>query len=324
VPAAPRAQPLQPSGGEMRLGTRGSALALCQARLVAAEIARGGTVVEIVPIQTRGDVLTGSLVAEGGKGLFVKEIEDALLAGRIDCAVHSLKDVPAALPPGLALVATPPREDARDVLVSRAGGGLAGLASGARVGTSSLRRRAQLLAHRPDVRPVALRGNVDTRLRKLDAGEVDALLIAAAGLHRLGLAPAGATPLAAAEFLPAIGQGTLAIEARADDAGVVTALRALDHAPSAAAAAAERALLVALGGDCQTPLAAHATVAGDRLVLRAQVWELDGSGTVAAERDGAVADAAALGAALGALLLARGAGAIITRARAAALLPGAP
>jgi hydroxymethylbilane synthase len=307
----------------IRLGTRGSALALRQARLVATALERGGSVVEIVPIQTRGDVLPGSLVAEGGKGLFVKEIEDALLAGRIDCAVHSLKDVPAALPAGLALVATPPREDPRDVLVSRAGDGLAGLAPGARVGTSSLRRRAQLLARRPDVRPVPLRGNVDTRLRKLAAGEVDAVVLAAAGLRRLGLAPAGATPLAPEQFLPAIGQGTLAIEARADDVDVIEVLRALDDAPSAAAAAAERALLVAIGGDCQTPIAAHAAFAGDRLVLRAQVWELDGSGTLAAEREGAAADAAALGAAVGASLLARGAGAIITRARAAALAPGA-
>ena len=299
----------------LRLGTRASTLALRQSGMVAAEIERRGATVEIVPIRTSGDVLAGSLAAEGGKGLFVKEIEEALLAGRVDFAVHSLKDVPAALPPGLALVATPAREDARDVLVSAAGTGLAGLARGARVGTSSLRRRAQLLARRPDLVTLALRGNVDTRLRKLAAGEADALLLAAAGLARLGLAPAGAVPLAPEEFLPAIGQGALAIEARAGDEAVHAHLRALDDPPTAAAVAAERAFLAAVGGDCQTPLAAHATVAGTRLLLRALVAEVDGTGALADEIEGEVAAAAATGARLAAMLLARGAADIIARAR---------
>jgi len=305
----------------LRLGTRGSPLALVQARLVAAELERRGHDVEIVPITTTGDVLTGSLVAVGGKGLFVKEIESALAASTIDVAVHSLKDVPAVIPAGLVLVATPPREDPRDVLVSRDGGvGIDGLRPGAHVGTSSLRRRAQLRARRPDVEAVALRGNVDTRLRKLAAGEVDAVLLAAAGLRRLGLAPAGMTPLSPDEFVPAIGQGTLGLEARADDASVCAALRALDDSASAAAARAERAFLVAVGGDCQTPLAAYARVTGDALTLRAIVSELDGSGALEDTVAGPVTDAAMLGERLAATLLARGAAAIIARARAAAAM----
>ncbi len=302
----------------LRVGTRGSALALCQARQIAAELARRGAVVEIVPIRTTGDTLTGSLVAAGGKGLFVKEIEAALLDGSVDVAVHSLKDVPALIARGLALVATPPREDPRDVMVSRAGGvGLDGLAAGARVGTSSLRRRAQLLARRADVTPVAIRGNVDTRLRKLADGEVDAVLLAAAGLRRLGLAPAGMVTLAPEEFVPAVGQGALALEARADDAAACAALRALDHAPSAAAVAAERAFLVTIGGDCQTPLAAHARVTATGISLRALVSEVDGSGALEDTIAGAVGDAAVLGARLATTLLARGAAEIIARARAA-------
>ncbi len=259
------------------------------------------------------------MLAEGGKGLFVKEIESALLAASVDIAVHSLKDVPAVIPAALTLVATPLREDPRDVLVSRAGSvGIEGLARGARVGTSSLRRRAQLRARRPDVETIALRGNVDTRLRKLADGEVDGVLLAAAGLRRLGLAPAGMVPLAADEFVPAVGQGALALEARADDAAACAALRELDHPPSAAAIRAERAFLVAVGGDCQTPLAAHARVTGDALMLRAIVSEIDGSGALEDTIAGAVADAAALGERLAATLLARGAAAIIARARATA------
>ena len=305
----------------LRLGTRASTLALRQSGMIAAELERRGAAVEIVPIRTSGDVLTGSLATEGGKGLFVKEIEEALLAKRVDFAVHSLKDMPAALPPGLILVATPAREDARDVLVSPGGTGLEGLARGARVGTSSLRRRAQLLAHRPDLVTVALRGNVDTRLRKLAAGEVDALLLAAAGLARLGLVPPGAVPLAPEEFLPAIGQGALAIEARGGDETVLAHLRALDDPPTAAAVAAERAFLAEVGGDCQTPLAAHAMVVGGRLHLRALVAEVDGTGALADEVDGEVTAAAAIGTRLAAMLLARGAADIIARARRVASVP---
>ena len=301
----------------LRLGTRGSPLALCQSRQIAAELERRGAHVEIVQIRTTGDVVTGSLLAAGGKGLFVKEIEAALLAGGIDVAVHSLKDMPAVVPSGLVLVATPPREDPRDVLVSRGGDGLAGLAAGACVGTSSLRRRAQLLARRRDVTAIAIRGNVGTRLRKLADGEVDALLLAAAGLRRLGLAPAGMIALPPEDFVPAVGQGALALEARADDAAACAALRVLDHAPSAAAVAAERAFLIAIGGDCQTPLAAHARVTGQELTLRAMVSEVDGSNVLEDVIAGAAVDATALGARLARTLLARGAAAIIARARAA-------
>ena len=303
----------------LRLGTRGSPLALRQSSLVAAALERAGHAVELVTIRTTGDVLTGSLVAAGGKGLFVKEIEEALLARKIDFAVHSLKDMPAALPAGLALVATPAREDPRDVLVTPAPvEGLAGLAAGARVGTSSARRQAQLAACRPDVATVALRGNVDTRLRKLAAGDVDAILLAAAGLRRLGLTPPAMHVLDAAEFVPAIGQGALALEARVDDAAVRAALRALDDPPSAAAVAAERAFLLAVGGDCQTPLAAHATVAGDRLGMRALVAEYDGSALLADDVTGAVHEAATLGERLAHALLGRGAADMIARARRAA------
>jgi hydroxymethylbilane synthase len=294
-------------------------LALRQSSLVAAALERGGHAVELVTIRTTGDVLTGSLVTAGGKGLFVKEIEEALLTGTIDFAVHSLKDMPATLPAGLALVATPPREDPRDVLVTAAPvESLAGLAAGARVGTSSARRRAQLAARRPDVATVALRGNVDTRLRKLAAGEVDAILLAAAGLRRLGLTPPAMHVLDAAEFVPAIGQGALALEARADDGAACAALRALDDPPSATAVAAERAFLLAVGGDCQTPLAAHATVAGDRLTMRALVAEYDGSALLADGVAGAVREATTLGEQLAHALLGRGAADMIARARRAA------
>jgi hydroxymethylbilane synthase len=299
----------------LRLGTRGSALALRQAGTVAAALEHRGASVEVVAIRTSGDAHTGSLLAAGGKGLFVKEIEEALLDGRVDLAVHSLKDVPASLPDGLALAATPVRGDARDALVSDVPRALADLPAGARVGTSSLRRRAQLLARRPDLAVVELRGNVDTRLRKLAEGAVDAVVLAVAGLARLGLAPAGAVALAPEEMLPAIGQGALALEARAGDAAVHALLRTLDDPDSAAAAAAERAFLTAVGGDCRTPLAAYATVRGGWLLVRALVAESDGSRVLADALSGPAAAAAELGARLAEALLARGAAEVIARAR---------
>ena len=298
----------------LRLGTRGSALALRQSGMVAAELERRGTPVELVTIKTSGDVLTGSLAAAGGKGLFVKEIEEALLHEQIDVAVHSLKDVPATLPVGLELVATPPRADPRDVLVSPLGVPLADLPAGLRVGTSSLRRRAQVLASRPDLELVEMRGNVDTRLAKLANGTVDALLLAAAGLHRLGLAPDGLVALDPKDFVPAIGQGTLALEARADDAAVHAALRAVDHGPTRAATAAERAFLLTIGGDCHTPLAAYADVADDRLTMIALVAEVDGSLVLGDTLEGPVEQAADLGRRLAEALLSRGAADVIARA----------
>ncbi len=302
------------SGEALRLGTRGSALALRQSSMIAAELERRGTPVELVTIRTSGDVATGSLAALGGKGLFVKEIEEALLRRRIDLAVHSLKDVPAALPSGLVLAATPPRADARDVLIATAGVGLERLPAGSRVGTSSLRRRAQLAALRPDLGVVDMRGNVDTRLRKLASGEVDAILLAAAGLARLGLAPAGLVALAPRRFVPAIGQGILALEVRADDPAVHAIVAALDDPVTHAAAAAERAFLAAIGGDCHTPLAAHAVVSGDRLSMQAIVAAVDGREILGDAFEGPVEAAAEVGARLAAALLTRGAAELIARA----------
>ncbi len=318
--------PLSVEGAPLRLGTRGSALALAQSGMIAAALERRGTRVETVVIRTSGDVATGSLAALGGKGLFVKEIEEALLRNRVDFAVHSLKDMPAVLPDGLALVATPPRADARDVVVSHAGVGLASLPAGSRVGTSSLRRRAQLLALRPDLGVVEMRGNVDTRLGKLASGQVDAVLLAAAGLARLGLTPAGAVAIPVRSFLPAIGQGVLALEARADDARVARLLAALDDPATRAAATAERAFLTAIGGDCHTPLAAHAVVKGSQLAMQALVYGVDGRTVLGDTLEGSIDAAAVVGTRLAAALLTRGAAELIDRAARSAprAAPSAP
>ncbi|MGH7893331.1 MAG: hydroxymethylbilane synthase [Candidatus Binatia bacterium] len=299
----------------LRLGTRGSALARAQADLVRRSIEERheGLVVELVFIRTSGDRLQqGPLAPMGGKGLFVKEIEDALVAGTIDVAVHSMKDVPAALREGLVIGAIPPREDPRDVLVSHADG-LDGLPSGTRVGTASVRRRAQLLARRRDLEVTILRGNVDTRLRRWRAGDFDAIVLAAAGLARLGIEEPAARPLATDLLLPAVGQGALALECRADDAATRDVLTRLDDPPSARAVAAERAFLCRIGGDCNTPLAAHAVAADDRLRLRARVSDLDGVRWVEDELEGLGEEAATLGQALAERLLARGAGALLGR-----------
>jgi hydroxymethylbilane synthase len=243
----------------VRLATRASDLALAQARAVARAIeARLSVATEILPIKTTGDRLAGSLAEAGGKGLFVKEIEEALLSGRADVAVHSAKDLPAALPSELELVAFPERADARDALVSRRRGqGLAALPRGGRVGTGSLRRAAQLLARRPDLAVVPLRGNVPTRLAKLEAEELDAVVLACAGLDRLGLGARIAERIPPEWLLPAVGQGALALEARrGDPIGRVVA--ELDHAPTATCVIAERAFLARIGGDCNAPLAAYA------------------------------------------------------------------
>lgn len=297
--------------GPLRLGTRGSALALRQSGMIAAELERLGVAVEMVVIKTSGDVATGSLAALGGKGLFVKEIEEALLRGRVDLAVHSLKDMPAVLPSGLALVATPPRADARDVLVSHAGVGLGRLPAGTRVGTSSLRRRAQLLTLRPDLAVVEMRGNVDTRLDKLARGHVDAILLAAAGLARLGLAPAGAVTIPVRSFVPAIGQGILALEGREDDDRVRRLVAALDDPATRAAATGERAFLAAIGGDCHTPLAAHAVVNGATVAMQAVVYAVDGRAFVGDTFEGPLDAAAGVGTRLASALMTRGAADLI-------------
>jgi hydroxymethylbilane synthase len=292
----------------IRLGTRASALAQAQARAVAAGLTAAGSPVEIVLMRTEGDRLAEArLAAIGGKGLFVREIEEALLGGAIDLAVHSLKDLPAALPGGLCLAAFPEREDARDVLVRRAPGGFEQLREGAAVGTSSPRRRALALAVRPDLKIEPIRGNVDTRLRKLDSEPLDALILAAAGLRRLALTPAHATPLAADVFVPAVGQGVLALEARADDARTLAALRALDHGPTRACASAERAFLAHLGASCVTPMAAHARLDGATMRMDAVVASEDGRRVLRAAVAGAPETAAALGRRLADDLLARGA-----------------
>ncbi len=305
---------------DLVIGTRGSALAVAQAEGVAAALrrARPDLAVRLERIRTAGDQMaTAPLGPAGGKGLFVKEIEEALLQGRIDLAVHSLKDVPAELPAGLTLGVFPQREDPRDILVSRSGASLDALPQGAAVGTGSLRRQAQLLALRPDLKMVPIRGNVDTRLRKLDAGEVDAIILAAAGLRRLGLETRITEFIPPEKMVPAIGQGALALEVRERDlqGAVGAAARALDHAETRAAVLAERAFLRRLGGDCQTPAAAHAVVASGQMTLRGIVASWDGARMARGETSGDHADGEALGAALAADLLSRGGRAILEALR---------
>lgn len=295
----------------IRLGTRGSPLALAQATAVAEALRQRGAEVEVVPMRTEGDRLLGARLAQiGGKGLFVREIEAALLDGRIDLAVHSLKDLPAEQPDGLALVAFPSREDPRDVLVSCRPGGLQALPGGARLGTSSLRRRAFALAARPDLVVVPVRGNVDTRLRKVAERACDAVVLAAAGLVRLGVTPAHATPLDPHVFVPAVGQGILGLQVRRDDALLWQLVGALDHAVTRACALAERAYLRRLGASCTTPMAGHATLAAGRLAMTAVVASEDGRQTLRAEAAGSVEDAEALGVELAESLLGRGAQAL--------------
>ncbi len=298
----------------LRLGTRASALARAQAEMMRAALEgrHAGLRVELVLIRTSGDrQASGPLAPAGGKGLFVKEIEEALATGTIDAGVHSMKDLPARLAPGLVLGAVPARASAHDVLVGGAGGGLGGLARGARVGTASVRRRAQLLARRRDVEVVFLRGNVDTRLRRWREGHVDALVLAAAGLERLQITEPAAHPLATDEFLPAVGQGALALECRGDDARTRGLLAAVADRDAATAVGAERGFLVAIGGDCNTPLAAHATVADGQVALRALVTDHDGVRWLEDTGRAPVAEAEALGRALAERLLAAGAAEIL-------------
>ncbi len=298
----------------LRIGTRGSQLALTQSRWVQACLRQRHPhlTVELVTITTSGDrFVEQPLSAIGGKGLFVKEIEEALLAGSIDCAVHSMKDVPGELASGLVIAAVPAREDARDVLITRDGAELANLPRGARLGTSSLRRMALVRAARPDLEVTNLRGNVDTRLRKLNSGEFDAIVLASAGLRRLGIQPRGMVSFDPLQFTPAIGQGALAIESRDDDSAEVVAV--LDDARTRVAVSAERAFLCRAGGSCRTPLAAHATVDGDTLEMRALIASPDGRRVVRGERRGESAAATDIGAVLAEELLQKG-GAEILRA----------
>lgn len=288
----------------LAIASRGSQLALWQARWVNAQLTAQGRECRIEIVKTTGDKITDVPLAKvGTKGLFTKEIEEALLDGRADLAVHSLKDLPTELPEGLVLAAVPERADPRDAVVGQR---LADLPPGAKVGTSSLRRAAQLRKLRPDVLVESVRGNLDTRLRKLDEGQYDAILLAAAGLNRLGWGGRIAEILPADVMCPAVGQGALAIETRAAGAGF-DAARSLDHAGTHAAVLAERGLLGALGGGCQVPIGAHATVDGGRLRLLGLVASPGGEEAVRGEIEGPVSEAASLGVALGEELLARGA-----------------
>lgn len=293
----------------LRIGTRGSALALWQAEWVKTRLEElwPELRVELVPIRTSGDKIQDvSLATLGGKGLFVKEIEEALLAGTVDLAVHSVKDLPGDFPQGLTLSAVPEREDARDVLITKHGESLAELPTGTRVGTSSLRRQALLLHLHPGLRIEMLRGNVDTRLRKQREGVVDATVLAAAGLKRLGLTPALRSMLDEQVFLPAIGQGALGIETRADDEDVLSLVKPLNHVASAMAVAAERAFLRRMGGSCRTPLAAKGTVTEDRVHLTALIASPDGKILIRGEQEGAHHAVEYIGASLAERLLAQG------------------
>jgi hydroxymethylbilane synthase len=296
------------------IGTRGSLLARWQAAFVARSLraAHPELVVKEKIIVTEGDRLsTGPLWNAGGKGLWVKEIEAALLAREIDIAVHSMKDVPGELAAGLSLVAIPPRADVRDAVVSRSGTGLDGLPRSARIGTTSLRRACQLKAIRPDFEIEILRGNLDTRLRKVADGVVDAAILACAGLDRLEFAGRIAERLPIERMLPAVGQGALAIEARSDDERVRGLVQVLSDAGTALAVTAERAFLTRLGATCRTPVAGYARLVDGQVTMLGLVGRPDGSELIADKICGRSDDAAELGVKLANALLARGAGAIL-------------
>lgn len=290
----------QSSGIILRLGTRGSPLALAQARMVRAALAAAHGFdperIEIQVIRTSGDRIQDRPLAEvGGKGLFTKEIEEALAAGLIDFAVHSSKDMPTVLPPGLMLSAFMERDDPRDAFISRKAKSIADLPRGATVGTASLRRQAMMKRRRPDLVIVPLRGNVETRLRKLDEGVADATLLALAGLKRLGLADAATAVLDVDEFLPAVGQGAIGIEARAGDSRTRELLGSINHADTFSALAAERAFLAVLDGSCRTPIGGYATISGGKIRFRGMIVKPDGSEAFEAAREGSALDAERLG-----------------------------
>lgn len=301
----------------IRLGTRSSALARRQSEWVAARLAAEGVEVELVAIRTTGDRRDGPIAQLGGRGVFTREIQRALLAGRIDLAVHSLKDLPTEPVDGLALAAVPPRAAPFDVLISGRHAGLARLPDGAVVGTGSPRRRAQLLHVRRDLRTGELRGNVDTRLRKLDSGEFDAIVLAEAGLERLGLESRIVERLPPEIMLPAAGQGALGLETRTDDAPVRRVLERLDDLASRRAVLAERAVLSALRGGCLAPVGVLGRCEGERLRLHARVLDPDGHRAVEAVVEGPAEGAPDLAHRLADTLLADGAAELIAAGRAA-------
>ncbi|MCF2910878.1 hydroxymethylbilane synthase [Pseudoalteromonas sp. DL2-H2.2] len=298
----------------LRIATRKSALALWQAEFVKAELEKfhADLTVELVPMSTKGDkILDTPLAKIGGKGLFVKELEQAMLEGRADIAVHSMKDVPVDFPEGLELHTICEREDPRDAFVSNHYQALADLPAGAVVGTSSLRRQCQIRAMRPDLVIKDLRGNVNTRLAKLDAGEFDAIILAAAGLIRLEMAERIASFVSVEDSLPANGQGAVGIECRSDDAQVQAWLAPLEHSETRMRVLAERAMNRRLEGGCQVPIGAFAEIAGEQLTLRGLVGAVDGSQILRGEQSGPVTDAEQLGIRLAETLLAQGADQIL-------------
>ena len=301
----------------LRLGARGSALSLAQASLVGRALAAaGGPPVEVVTVRTTGDRLSAAGSPIGWKGDFTRELDEALLSGRIDFAVHSLKDVPSEIPAGLVVAAVPPREDPSDVLVAHPRRAFSELPRGARVGTSSPRRRAQLLAARPDLSVIEARGNVDTRLRRLEEGRWDAIVLARAGLARLGRLERVCEVFSEAVLLPAPGQGALGLVARASDAGTLAALLRVNDSASRAEAEAERAFLARLEAGCRAPVAALARVSGGALRLTGAVFAEDGSRLLREVAEGDAGEAVSIGRGLGDRLLAAGAGRLITAARA--------
>ena len=300
--------------GEIRIATRRSRLALWQAEHVAARLtaAHPGLVVQFLPMVTEGDrILDRALAGAGGKGLFIKELEAAVLAGHADIAVHSMKDVPAALLDGMVIATVFERADPRDAFVSNLHAKFTELPQGARVGTSSLRRQCQLMRVRPDLEIATLRGNVETRLRKLDQGEFAAIILATAGLERLELTARIRERLAAERMLPAVGQGVIGIECNVADARVRSLLAPLEHSATRRCLEAERALAARLGGSCQSPIAGYAELTGEKIELRGLVGLPDGSSVFEDRISGAARDAAKLGSALAERLLAAGAEALL-------------
>lgn len=298
----------------VRIGTRASLLAVTQSTWVKTQIEQQypDTTVELVKITTKGDkILDVPLAKVGGKGLFVKEIEDALLEGRVDLAVHSMKDVPTDLPDGLHVAVIPPRETALDAFISIRCNTLEELPNGATIGTSSLRRKAQLAALRPDLDIQDLRGNLDTRLRKLDEGQYDAIILAGAGLNRLGMQDRITTLFTPEQMLPAIGQGSLGIELRKSGNELLAGMQFLHDQTTAIAVAAERAFLLRLEGGCQVPIGAHATLKGDSVTLTGLIAAVDGVKVLREQQSAPFEQAEQLGKSLAEILLDRGGKAIL-------------
>ena len=297
------------------IGSRGSSLALWQANWVKDRLAAAGYEIKIQIIKTSGDKLQNApLAASGTKGLFIKEIEEALLSGQVDLAVHSMKDLPTDQPEGLAVAAVPRREDPHDALVSKSGQSLYKLAAGARIGTGSLRRQSQLLALRPDLKVIPLRGNVDTRLRKLDRGDCEALVLAGAGLRRLGLASRITNWFKEDELCPAVGQGALAIEVCTRNTSIQEAVTPLDHQSTHQAVRAERAMLRALGGGCQLPIAAYACQDSGKLCLAGVVANPSGARVLRAKASGEPEDPESLGKQVAEALFGQGASELLSDA----------